>query len=142
MFDGKQFVIIGNPVILSSADYTIYADGLQRVNSVAENNKGMVISGAVYSALNNYLKRAKTASVASNTLSFADLPRGVYLVVATDLYHNYYYFNVGILMRYSETQNEYYTISNNNFAISVNGETLKSTSDRYFFKTNFYQVGY
>lgn len=27
LFDGTQFVIIGNPVILSSADYTIYADG-------------------------------------------------------------------------------------------------------------------
>lgn len=27
MFDGTQFIIIGNPVVLSSADYTIYADG-------------------------------------------------------------------------------------------------------------------
>lgn len=26
-FDGTQFIIIGNPVVLSSADYTIYADG-------------------------------------------------------------------------------------------------------------------
>lgn len=26
-FDGSQFIIIGNPVVLSSADYTIYADG-------------------------------------------------------------------------------------------------------------------
>ena len=27
MFDGTQFIIIGNPVVLSSADYTIYPDG-------------------------------------------------------------------------------------------------------------------
>lgn len=26
-FDGSQFIIIGNPVVLSSSDYTIYADG-------------------------------------------------------------------------------------------------------------------
>lgn len=26
-FDGTQFIIIGNPVVISSADYTIYADG-------------------------------------------------------------------------------------------------------------------
>lgn len=27
LFDGTQFVIIGNPVVISSADYTIYTDG-------------------------------------------------------------------------------------------------------------------
>lgn len=31
-FDGSQFIIIGNPVVLSSADYTIYADGKSSVN--------------------------------------------------------------------------------------------------------------
>lgn len=30
MFDGTQFIIIGNPVVLSSSDYTIYADGNKR----------------------------------------------------------------------------------------------------------------
>ena len=30
-FDGTQFIIIGNPVVLSSADYTIYADGFNTV---------------------------------------------------------------------------------------------------------------
>jgi hypothetical protein len=51
LFDGTQFVIIGNPVILSSADYTIYADGLRRVNKVENNNMGMVTSDAVYEEL-------------------------------------------------------------------------------------------
>ncbi len=27
LYDGTQFIIIGNPVVLSSSDYTIYADG-------------------------------------------------------------------------------------------------------------------
>jgi hypothetical protein len=32
-FDGTQFIIIGNPVVLSSADYTIYPDGSKKYNS-------------------------------------------------------------------------------------------------------------
>lgn len=50
LFDGTQFVIIGNPVILSSADYTIYADGTKRVDVVEKNNKNMVTSNATYRA--------------------------------------------------------------------------------------------
>ena len=48
MFDGTQFIIIGNPVVLSNADYTIYADGLRRVNNVIANSQNMITSGAVY----------------------------------------------------------------------------------------------
>lgn len=33
-FDGTQFIIIGNPVVLSSADYTIYPDGAINKKSV------------------------------------------------------------------------------------------------------------
>lgn len=40
-FDGTQFIIIGNPVVLSSSDYTIYADG-KFVNSTV--NKTIPIS--------------------------------------------------------------------------------------------------
>lgn len=36
-FDGTQFIIIGNPVVISSADYTIYADGHTGVNLVVKN---------------------------------------------------------------------------------------------------------
>lgn len=32
LFDGTQFVIIGNPVVISSADYTIYTDGSKIYN--------------------------------------------------------------------------------------------------------------
>lgn len=32
LFDGTQFVIIGNPVVISNADYTIYTDGTSKYN--------------------------------------------------------------------------------------------------------------
>ena len=32
IFDGTQFIIIGNPVVLSSLNYTIYADGQKQIN--------------------------------------------------------------------------------------------------------------
>ena len=54
LFDGTQFVIIGNPVILSSADYTIYADGLKRVDSVNSDDKNMVTSDAVSKAIGRF----------------------------------------------------------------------------------------
>lgn len=47
LYDGTQFIIIGNPVVLSSSDYTIYADGLKRVDAVASGDKNMVTSSAV-----------------------------------------------------------------------------------------------
>ena len=46
LFDGTLFVIIGNPVILSSVDYTIYADG-----SIAYHNNNRVLFAGV--ATNN-----------------------------------------------------------------------------------------
>ena len=36
----------------STSDYTIYTDGLKRINSVTNNDKNMVTSGAVYSEIN------------------------------------------------------------------------------------------
>lgn len=54
MFDGTQFIIIGNPVVLSSADYTIYPDGNGRTNVVAANNYLSVTSSAVAGLLDLY----------------------------------------------------------------------------------------
>lgn len=57
MYDGTQFIIIGNPVVLSSADYTIYADGLQRVN-VIDTSKNiptcLAVNNGLSSKINNY----------------------------------------------------------------------------------------
>ena len=40
LYDGTQFIIIGNPVVLSSADYTIYADG----NVYDKNSSDIILS--------------------------------------------------------------------------------------------------
>ena len=53
-FDGSQFVIIGNPVVLSSADYTIYADGSKvyvPISSISSGLQNPVTSDIVYNKL-------------------------------------------------------------------------------------------
>lgn len=103
-----------------------------------------IASNAVYNFLNNFLRRVKTVSVASSSISITDLPRGVYLVFTTDLYHNYYNYNLGVLCLYDDLRVKYTTISDDAFTIDVSadGKNLETTSNRYFYKCNFYQVGY
>jgi len=55
IYDGTQFIIVGNPVVLSSSDYTIYADGSKVVDTVADGNMNPVTSNAVYDALGNLI---------------------------------------------------------------------------------------
>lgn len=48
-FDGSQFIIIGNPVVLSSADYTIYADGkIIKEYTVIEHSDGTRLAPGGY----------------------------------------------------------------------------------------------
>lgn len=51
-FNGTDFIIIGNPVVYSDTDTTIYADGLKRQNSI-DTSKNLVTSNAIYNALGN-----------------------------------------------------------------------------------------
>lgn len=86
MFDGTQFIIIGNPVVLSSADYTIYADGkTQRktVYSVQKDNIFPVSSGAVAE-----LTFIKDLGNASPYTSFLQIPKGCYCM-STAYYSNF-----------------------------------------------------
>jgi hypothetical protein len=114
------------------------------VDTVTSGNMHSVTSNAIYNFLVNYLKRVKTVSVASSSISITDLPRGVYLVFTTDLYHNYYLYNLGVLCRYDNSRTKYTTISQDDFPIetSTDGTKLETTSNRYFLTCNFYQVGY
>lgn len=64
-FDGSQFIIIGNPVVLSSEDYTIYADGLKRIDNI-DTSKNMPTSNAV----NNALKTRGIVRTSINSLPF------------------------------------------------------------------------
>ena len=47
LFDGTQFVIVGNPVVLSGSNYLYYADGSHNTNTVASGNMQSVTSNAV-----------------------------------------------------------------------------------------------
>lgn len=80
LFDGTQFVIIGNPVILSSADYTIYADGqtvLVPIGSVISGNNHPVTSGGVNTAI------SKFKNIMAGTVEFPNAEIGVQEVTVT-----------------------------------------------------------
>jgi len=53
IYDGTNFVIIGNPVVLSSSTYLYYADGSHVADSVASGNKKAVTSHAVADRIKN-----------------------------------------------------------------------------------------
>jgi len=74
LFDGTQFVIIGNPVVLSGSNYLYYADGSHNTNTVASGNIQSVTSDGVSNALNSYTKRLQDAFLESNqSISFNTL---------------------------------------------------------------------
>ena len=51
LFDGTQFIIMCNPVVISGTNFSIYADGLKRVDEVTENGTDLVTSHAVAAAI-------------------------------------------------------------------------------------------
>lgn len=55
-FDGSQFIIIGNPVVLSSSDYTIYADGKK---VLPENKIDAIIQDNTITDCNNCYETGK-----------------------------------------------------------------------------------
>lgn len=57
LYDGTQFVIMGNPIVISSADYTIYADGLK---VLPENKVDSVIYDTSITDCNNAYQNGKT----------------------------------------------------------------------------------
>ena len=76
LYDGTNFVIIGNPVVISSADYTIYADGktvYKTVNTIQNGNMNNVTSNAVAQ-----LTYIKDLGASSSYTSFVQIPKGVY----------------------------------------------------------------
>ena len=103
-----------------------------------------VTSNAVNAAIANTLKRVKSVSSASASISITDLPTGVYIVFTTDLYVNYDIYNLSILCRYDDARSKLTTISQYSFDISLSadGKSLETTNNRHFYKCNFYQVGY
>lgn len=83
LFDGTNFVIDGNPLVLSGTDYSIFADGLKRVNAVTANDKGMVTSGAVKSVVDTKADYADLAPVFSTSTAYEV---GQYVIYNGNLY--------------------------------------------------------
>ena len=52
-FDGTQFIIAGNPLVLSGSGYEIHADGMGKVNEVTADNMNSVTSNAVWACVSN-----------------------------------------------------------------------------------------
>ena len=50
-YDSVQFIVIGNPILLSGADYTIFADGLKRVNDINANDMNVPTGNAVFNSI-------------------------------------------------------------------------------------------
>lgn len=76
MFDGTQFIIMGNPVVISSADYTIYTDG-----KVSYFNN--VINHALNSNANNFIKQGKVAvDCAYNAINGYSETWGIYVSIS------------------------------------------------------------
>lgn len=48
MFDGTQFIIMGNPVVISNADYTIYADGASTYTKTITVRTGDTLTYGLY----------------------------------------------------------------------------------------------
>lgn len=67
LFDGTQFVIIGNPVVISSTDYTIYADGKKADNLYGDSNAiNFDANSAIYTDLKNRENKVKIFSCTYN----------------------------------------------------------------------------
>ena len=73
-YDGNNtpaYVVIGNPIVLSSSDYTIYADGYHATDTVQNGNMNAISSNGVYDYLNDTytIKRIATSDPGvSNTI--------------------------------------------------------------------------
>jgi len=74
VYNGTYFIIVGNPIVLSDTDYTIWANGLKRVDSVASGDKGMVTSDAVYDFPIDSITSGQSRPVTSNAVDAALKP--------------------------------------------------------------------
>lgn len=72
LYDGTQFIIIGNPVVLSSSDYTIYADGLKIQTKIIEENRYTVPKNG--GSINVTVKTSRTAII------YSALYNGIYIL--------------------------------------------------------------
>ena len=108
IFDGTQFIIIGAPVVLSSANYTIYADGRIRQYGIVEISIALgetvaiaTFKGSVLQSMNAVRMHSTPSTAiynfgyASKTLTVGYMDRGSSGDYATDGY--VYYEMIGTM---------------------------------------------
>lgn len=78
----------------------------------------------------------------ASTCDISNLAQGVYLVFATDLYHNWDVYYIGVLEKYSTSGRRLTTISNRTLTLSVSGNTLSANSGYYIWQIKMLQIGY
>lgn len=79
VYDGTQFIVVGNPVVLSSDNYTIYADGwIKQWGRITLNIIYFIISFSDTNYNVNAIKinSADTIGIYNKTTTSAGLPRG------------------------------------------------------------------
>lgn len=120
--DGTNLIILGNPVMLSTADYTIYADGIRRVNAVTSGSKDMVTSGAVKTIADTKANQTDLAVPTDAVLHYSfddvpDLPDGT----ATERKLNGDTYNVTFQSNGVTTEDPYVAGDNKIHKSNVNG---------------------
>lgn len=63
IYDGTNFIVLGNPVIISGSGFNIHADGSGKVNEVAVNDMKSVTSNIVAKILSYFTTEQKTGGV-------------------------------------------------------------------------------
>ena len=78
----------------------------------------------------------------ASTCDISGLGTGLYLVFATDLYHNWDVYYIGVLEKYSTSGRRLTTISNRTLTLTVSGDTLSCNSGYYIWQIRILQIGY
>ena len=111
IYDGVDFIIAGNPVVLSDNTYIYYSDGSHVTNSLAQGNLMAVTANAVYIALTNYFVKNPTQIINEDLNDLTNV--GLYYSSGSDNLRNkpadvannlLFVFNLGV------TSNRYFQV--------------------------------
>lgn len=134
LYDGTQFILLGNPVLISTANYTYTADGKGILDTVTSGNMHSVTSNAVEGALSKKLEWildvTPSASQQFDIQPF--VPDGIYLLFADSLWDGFSTFSCGIIIKYEGTLQYNVLVSSNNMIITTSGTAIVTN------KTGFY----
>lgn len=131
-----------NPVTSNAvAEYT--------VDEVTSGNMHSVSSNAVAGALsqltdivNGKMSWIVNKENSASTCDISGLGNGVYLVFASDLYHTWDAYYIGVLEKFSTSNRRLTTISNRTLTLTVSGDTLSCNGVYYIWRIKILKIGY